>query len=174
MTEKLTLDTGTETQEIEVKNPAALIAKNKELLTKLKQSQDDIASAQVALQAAQTESASWRKQWHDLSVIAPLDAALEDACVGPTKYLRAELLEREILKLEPDAQGTERPAWYLNGERATPVDLHKFLCDIADPVLSKMIRAKNTSGSGAGSSSGFAPKTPTAPAPVAPPSFGLR
>ena len=166
----------TEVQDTEVKNPAALLAKTKELLSKLKQSQEDLSTAQTALDAAKTDAANWRNQWREISVIAPLDASLEAASAGPTKYLRAELLERGILKLEADENGIERAAWYKDGQPTTPADLRKFLADMKDPVLDRMILGSGASGSGSLSSAHtFSRSQPAAePVKVAPLEFGLR
>ena len=176
--ERKTMTTeNTEVQDTEVKNPAALLAKTKELLSKLKQSQEDLSTAQTALDAAKTDAANWRNQWREISVIAPLDASLEAASAGPVRYLRAELLERGILKLEKDDQGTERPAWYLpNGAPSTETDPLQFLYSLKDPELDKMLRASSTTGSGSLSSAyTFNRSQPAAePVKVAPLEFGLR
>ena len=160
----------------EVKNPAALLAKNKELLSKMKHLQDELITAQTALEASKAESANWRKQWHDVAVIAPLDASLEVASAAPIKYLRAELLERGILRLESDESGIERPVWYKEGKPATPTDLLRFLSDVKDPVLDRMIRG--TGASGGGSAQSPAGTDSRQPAPestkTTPPTFGLR
>ena len=169
----------TTTQEVqdEVKNPVALLAKNKELLTKLKQAQDELATAQTALEVSKTDAAAWRKNWHNVSVIGPLDASLESASAGPVKYLRAELLERGILKWEKDDQGTERPVWFLlNGERSTVTDPYKFLCSLKDLELNKMLRGSAMTGSGSASSAYTLNHSQPAvePPKVAPLEFGLR
>ena len=171
----MTDNTAQEVQE-DVKNPAALIAKNKELLAKLKAAQEDLATAQTNLEAAKADSANWRKQWHDVAVIEPLDASLEAASAGPVKYLRAELLARGILKMQPDEQGIERPAWYQNGELVTPGNAYDFLVSLNDPTLSRMIRSSGMSGTGAtGSQSSFTAHTPqTEDSKTPPPVFGLR
>ena len=173
----MTEDTTTQEVQDEVRNPAALIAKNKELLAKLKQAQDELATAQTNLESAKADSANWRKQWHQVAVIGPLDVSLEDASVGPVKYLRDELLDRRILKWEKDDQGTERPAWFLlNGERSTVTDPYQFLCSLKDRELNKMLRGSAMTGSGAASSSyTFNHSQPAVePHKVAPLEFGLR
>lgn len=163
-------------EETEVKNPAALLAKNKELLAKLKGLQTELEGAQTALQAAKTQADTWRSKWHQATVMDPLDASLESVTAGPAKYLRTELIERGILKMEADADGIERPSWFKDGEKFTPPDTWKFLADLNDPVLSRMIRGSGASGSGAQSTApGFSVTPPAAPpATVSPPSFGLR
>ena len=176
--ERKTMTTeNTEVQDTEVKNPAALLAKTKELLSKLKQSQEDLSASQTALDAAKTDAAAWRKAWHDVAIIAPLDASLEAASTGPVRYLRAELLERGILKLEKDDQGTERPVlFFLSGERSTVTDPYKFLCSLKDPELNKMLRGSAMTGSGSASSAySFNHSQPAAePVKAAPLEFGLR
>ena len=176
-TNAMTENTTPQEAQDEVKNPVALLAKNHELLSKLKKSQEDLSTAQTALDAAKTDAANWRKQWHDISVIAPLDAALETASAGPVRYLRAELLERGILKLEKDDQGTERPAWFLlNGERSTVTDPYQFLCSLKDRELNKMLRGSAMTGSGSASSAYTVNHSQPAvePPKVAPLEFGLR
>lgn len=164
----------------DVKNPAAVLRHNKELMAELKQAQAELKAAQDTLTAAQGEAAQWRKRWHEIVVLAPLDAELEDVSFGPPKYLRAELIERGILKMQADAEGIERPAWFgIDGKPAKLDGGHwKFLADMNDDSISRMIRGSRTHGSGAQGShpAPGAHATQVPPAEVKPqaPVLGLR
>lgn len=149
---------------------------NKQLTSELKSERTDKKTAQEALVAAQSDAKQWRDRWHQSAVIEPLDAALDDASAGPSKYLRAELMDRGILKLQPDADGIDRPTWHrADGE---PVELkdgiYRFLVDLNDANINRLVRASGSTGGGAtGVHSSWKPEHK--PAPAAPsPSFGLR
>jgi len=163
----------------EIKNPAAVLAKNRELLATIKGLQTELETTKTALQAAQGDAQGWKSKWHQVAVIAPFDATLDSVSAGPAKYLRTELLERGILKMEPDADGIERIVWFTkDGERTEPADVWKFLADMNDQTLARMIRSSGASGSGASGSSAWIPPVYSPPepekTPTPPPAFGLR
>ncbi len=134
----------------EVKNPDAVLKKNSELIARIKSLQTELESAKTALQVAQDEAQKWRAQWHQVAIIDPFDLELDSASAGPAKYLRQELLERGIIRMDVDEDGIERPTWYnLEGIRQQPADVWKFLSDIKDPAIDRMIRSSGASGSGA-------------------------
>lgn len=96
----------------EVKNPAALLRRNKELMAELKAGQAELRTAQEAQQASQADVAKWRGRWHSIAVEAPLEAELRKAATVPVQYLRDLLVKSELLRMEPDADGLMRPRWY--------------------------------------------------------------
>lgn len=151
---------------------------NKQLVSELKAERAALKEAQEALQVAQQKAQEWRSKWHQAAVIEPFDQTLNALSVGPAKYLRQELLERGILKMLPDADGVERPAWFdLNGEPLEPADPWRFLAEMNDASLNRMIRHSGASGMGMrASASAYSPpeSKPEAPATSQPPAFGLR
>lgn len=174
-------NTTTDTTEPEVKNPAALLAKNRELLGKLAAAQAELATAQTALATAQEDATTQRNRWHQAAVMQPLERELRDVTAGPWKYGRDLFTELGLLKMEPDAHGDLYPAWYDNkGEPANlERGLHTFLVSMADAMpdgdLGKTIRSSRITGGGARGDTGTVkPAAPAAPAPAARPEFGLR
>lgn len=151
---------------------------NKQLTAELKTERAEKKASQDALQAAHDAQKQWRDRWHEVAVIQPLEASLAHASAVPTKYLRAELMDAGILKMETDADGIERPAWFdAKGEPADLKDgIHRLLLSLHHPNIDKMILAPNIRGGGAVSSPHIwpTPKSEPAPAPTPPSSFGLR
>ena len=164
----------------EVKDPAAILAKNRELLAKNKALQTELEATRGTLEATKAASDTWQAKWHQSAVIEPFEAALKDACAVPSKYLRAELLERGIVKMKTDDEGIDRPVFYAGTEPVTPANIYQFLCDMNDPVLNTMLRSSGrfVSGSGAGSARGDSLPRPRPQEPATtktpPPSYGLR
>lgn len=150
----------------------------KQLTAEIKAERAKKTAAQDALQAAQDDAKQWRDRWHQSAVIEPFEASLEHASAVPTKYLRAELLDIGVLKMEADADGIERPAWYTkDGKPADMTDgIHRFLLKLDHPNTDRMIRSSGVTGGGAGSSGPVTWQTkPETKPPAAPsPGFGLR
>ena len=158
-----------------------LQAKNRELLTKVKTAKVEIDSLKAALQATEERANHWQAKWHDVAVMRPFDASLETASACPEKYLRAELIERGIVKMELDDDGILHPVWYKDGhpENESPKDVRRFLADLNDPIINTMVKSSGASGSGATKSMGAshyaAPAQNAAPAKENKPTqFGLR
>lgn len=171
------------TEQIEVKNSAGLIAKNKELLRELADTKAALQAAQDALGTAQSDKSAMSDRWYRLAVLEPLEADLSSASAAPWKYLRDTALEKGLLKMEPDSEGFERPAWF--NEKGEPADLsnglYKFLCGVysrggKDHELGSVLRASGASGSGSTGSSGHgvSQNASPVPTPVAPIPLGLR
>lgn len=176
-----TENTEVTTTEPEVKNPAALLAKNRELLGKLAAAQAELATAQTALAAAQEDATTQRLRWHQSAVLAPLEEEIKGVTAGPWKYGRDVFTELGLLKMEPDAHGDLYPAWFDN--KGNPANLEKglypFLCAMIDAMpgsdLATTIRSSGTSGGGAHGGAGTVKPAAQAVAPApAPPAFGLR
>ncbi len=152
---------------------------NKQLLAELKAERTAHKAAQDAQQAAQGAENTWRTRWHETAVLEPLEADLRGAAAGPWRYLKDTCAELGLLKMQPDAEGIERPAWF--DEKGQPADLtggvHKFLCGVFERTgndLGHALRANGVSGGGATGSSNLKPSDPPAPAPAARPALGLR
>lgn len=96
----------------EVKNPAALLKRNRELIAELKASQAELKTAEDARQATLADAAQWRDRWYQVAVSAPLDAELRDAATVPLQYLKDIVFKHGLLKMEPDAEGVLRPRCY--------------------------------------------------------------
>ena len=166
--------------EVEVKNPAALLAKNRQLLSDMASIKAELKAAQDALDAAQSAEAAWRDRVYQSEVLAPLEADLRGAAAGPWQYLKDVCAEAGLLKMEASADGFERPVWH--DETGEPADLERglygFLCDVHRRIggdLGNCLRASGMSGGGATGSTGkFIPSAPAAPAPAPRASFGLR
>ena len=140
---------------------------NKQLLSELKAERAANKAAQDGLQAAQAAEKHWRERWYSLEVSAPLEADLRGAAAGPWKYLRDTCTELGLLKMEPDSEGIERPAWY--DENGKPADVssgvYKFLSAVHARIggdLGHCLRSTGTSGSGAQGGASH-PPTPSAP-----------
>lgn len=167
-------------QNEEVKNPVAILSKNRELREELVQARAELETTKTALLASQAETVELRAQWHESAVMGPFEAMLATATPLPTKYLREGLIERGIVKMVAGEDGIERPTWHDKDgvETATPADPWRYLCDLKDDGLNAMLRSRGMSGSGAPagsfSSGSTRPATPeTKPAPK-PPAYGLR
>lgn len=156
--------------EDEVKNPAAVLAKNKELLARNAELQARVGELEGQLQTAQGAETTWRDRWHQAAVLAPLEADLRTAAVGPWKYLRDTCTELGLLKMQSDDDGLERPAWF--DEKGEPADLSnglwRFLSDVYGRTggeLGNAIRGPGASGGGSGGN--YHPRmTSPAPAPA--------
>ena len=171
-----------DTNEPEVKNPEALLKKNRELLRELADAKAALQVATDALGAAQSDKTAMSARWYQLAVLEPLESDLRSASAAPWKYLRDTALEHGLLKMQPDEEGFERPAWF--NENGEPADLsgglYRFLAGVYDRTkndLGQCLRASGTAGSGSTGSSGIghhmkAAPAPTAPAPITP--LGLR
>ena len=97
----------------EVKNPAALLRRNKELMNELKAAQCELRTAQDAHQASQADMAKWRDRWYRVAVEEPLDADLRNAARVPMQYLKDLCIKHGLLRMEPDPDdGLLRPRWY--------------------------------------------------------------
>lgn len=168
----------TTTEIKEVKNPDAVLKKNSDLIARIKSLQTELESAKTALQVAQDEAQKWRAQWHQVAIIEPFDSELDSASAGPAKYLRQELLERGIIRMDVDEDGIERPTWYnLEGIRQQPANVWKFLAGLEDHAIDRMIRSSGASGSGATRSApgSTLPQQLDKPKETEkPPQFGLR
>ena len=153
---------------------------NKQLLAELKAERTAHKAAQDALQAAQGAETAWRDRVYQGEVMAPLEADLRGAAAGPWKYLKDLCTEAGLLKMEPGADGFDRPTWY--DEKGEPADLagglYRFLCEVyrrTDNDLGNCLRASGISGGGATGSVGTFTPAPKPAAPTVPaPQFGLR
>ena len=169
--------------DVEIKNPAAVLAKNRALLTELAEVKAALQTAQDALKTAQESSSAWREKWHQIDVVAPFDKSLDEVSAVPSRFLRQLVTELGLLKFEADAQGVDRPTWF--DETGKPADLSKglkhFMHGVSDRTkgqneLAHLLRGTGASGGGAQPSSyvRFAPAPrPVAPTP-APTPLGLR
>lgn len=163
----------------EIKNPTAVLAKNRALLAEVAQLKTELEAAKTALTTAQDDAGQWRTKWHESAVLAPFEALLATATSLPTKYLREGLIERGIVKMVADEDGIERPTWHdaKGKEMDTPADPWRYLADLKDDGLNAILRSSGTTGSGAVASysSGSAPAAkPTPPAAPKAPAYGLR
>lgn len=186
----MTTETTTDT---EVKNPAGLLAKNKELLASVSQLtarvtelEGQLQQAQEghtkALEAAQADQNAWKVRWHQDTVLKALERDIQDAAAGPWKYLRDTCQELGLLKMLPGDDGLERPHWF--DEKGNPAELKEGLWShlagvygrTNDRELGTSMRGTGASGSGAGPSerSIAIPSPEPAPEPAAAPTFGLR
>lgn len=182
MTTENTPESTTEsTPDVEVKNPAAVLAKNRALLTELAEVKAALLTSQDALGAAQSDKTAMGERWYQLAVLEPLEADLRSASAAPWKYLRDTSAELGLLKMQPDSEGFERPAWF--NEKGEPADLsgglHRFLSGVyarTQNDLGKCLRASGITGGGATTSSGSYRPTPSPAAPPPAPitALGLR
>lgn len=156
---------------------------NKQLLAELKAERTAHKAAQDALQAAQGAETAWRDRVYQSEVMAPLEADLRGAAAGPWKYLHDVCTEAGLLKMEPGADGFERPTWY--DEKGEPADLgnglYMHLCGVFGRTggdLGACLRSSGIGGGGAGSSGSSTARwhtpTPKPATPAPPPAFGLR
>lgn len=154
---------------------------NKQLLAELKAERTAHKATQDALHTAQGAETAWRGRVYQSEVLEPLEADLRGAAAGPWKYLHDVCTEAGLLKMEADADGIERPAWY--DENGQPADLGRglygFLRDVHSRIggdLGSCLRASGASGGGATGSMGAFTRTTTeeAPTPMQRPAFGLR
>ena len=164
----------------EVKNPAALLAKNKELLKELSDSKAALQAYQDNLEKAQSDQKAMRDRWYQIAVLEPLETDLRSASAAPWKYLKDTAMELGLLKMQPDSEGFERPTWF--NEKGEPADLsgglHRFLSDVYKRTgneLGACLRSSGTSGSGAaGGSATDKPQPNAQPAPAHSLQLGLR
>lgn len=173
-----------ETDAVEIKNPAALLAKNKELLAKLAESNTALKAAQDALGVAQASATDWQARWHKTAVLDVLDAELRAVSGVPVKYIADTVSEMGLLKMQVDGEGIQRPAWF--DEKGEPADLssglYKFLFGVIERggehhELAKVLRGSGASGSGASGSLNTittTQKSTPVSTPVAPMQLGLR
>ncbi len=181
----------------EVKNPAGLAQKNRELLAKnadltarvaeleaqLAQTQESAAMAQ---EAAQRDQAEWKLRWYQEAVEKPLMAEIQAAAAVPAKYLRDIAVDMGLLKMQPGEDGMNRPHWL--DETGAPADLkhglHRFLCSVHGRLhkdgggteLGRALRGTGASGGGA-TGNGWRAHPAAAPEPApapARPALGLR
>lgn len=173
-----------DTDALGVKNPAALLAKNKELLAKLAETTTALKTAQDALGVAQASATDWQARWHKSAVLDVLEADLKAVSGVPVKYMRDVATELGLLKMQADKNGIDRPVWFDEKGEAADLSngLYRFLSGVTersgtDKELSKVLRGTGASGSGASSSwSVGIPTQKTTPTttPVAPMPLGLR
>ena len=173
------------TAQDEVKNPGALLAKNRDLLAKLKQVQDELVTTQdaltttqTALEASKADVTAWRGKWHAAAVMDPLDRLLKPTTGLPVRYVKELALEKGIIRMIPDDDGFERPVWHDKdgNPMAEPERVWNYLCNLNDSELNSVLVGTGASGGGAGSSGTFATYKPPAPkeSDRAPTAFGLR
>lgn len=183
-TDKTTDMTTPETDAVEIKNPAALLAKNKELLAKLAESNTALKATQDALGVAQASATDWQARWHKTAVLDVLDAELKAVSGVPFKYMADTLKEMGLLKMETDKEGIQRPVFFDEKGEAADLSngLHRFLCGTYERLgpgneLGQVLRGSGARGSGAMSSSGgyMTPEKPThVSTPATPMPLGLR
>lgn len=155
---------------------------SQQLLAELKAERTAHKATQDALEATQGAETAWRARWHETAVLAPLETDLRGAAAGPWRYLKDTCAELGLLKMLPDTEGVERPAWF--DEKGKPADLtdgvYKFLCGVAERTtgndLGHCLRSGGARGGGATGSTGtITPaKAAAAPTPTPPATFGLR
>lgn len=182
------------TDETEVKNPAAVLAKNKELLAKnaelaakVTELEGQLAQAQEgrakAVETAQADANAWKVRWHQEAVLKPLERDIQAAAGVPWKYLYDVATEAGILKMVPGEDGMDRPQWLDEG--GNPADLKlglwHYLNSMSDKLpesgLVRCVRGSGASGGGAIGNMGSSIVRAPAPEPTAPqakPAFGLR
>jgi hypothetical protein len=175
-------NTTPESDAAEVKNPAALLAKNKQLLAKLAESNAALKTAQDALGVAQASATDWQAKWHKATVLDALDAELKAVSAAPLKYIEDSVKRLGLLKMQADEDGFERPLWL--DEKGEPADLsnglYKFLCGVSDRAgkdheLGRVLRPSGISGYGTISSKAHTPeRSAQSPALNAPMPLGLR
>jgi hypothetical protein len=171
------------TLEDEVKNPAALLAKNKELLKELSDTKAALQASQASLEKAQGDQKAIRDRWYQIAVLDPLETDLRGASAAPWKYLKDMTMELGLLKMQPDAEGFERPTWF--NEKGEPADLtgglYRFLSDVYKRTgneLGSCLRSSGISGSGATAATRSASERSETTSPIQTPApayqLGLR
>lgn len=171
----------------QVKNPGALLCRNRELMAELKAAQAELKTAQEAQQTTLADVTKWRDRWYRVAVEEPLDAQLSKAATVPVKYIKDLCMEHGLLL---------RPRWYtVKGEpddaphagvSGHPV---RALYDLGmgskgglrEPwaiELSKAMHLPRGSGALGSSTNSYLPRakqdTAPVPAPVQGPALGLR
>ena len=179
----------------DVKNPAALLKRNGELIAELKAARAALTAAETARDTAQADGKQWRERWHTVAVMEPFEAELRALATVPTRYLRELVTEHGLLKFEPDGDGVDRPRWYgADGKPADAPDggaaghLSRTVHDLRGPgatwkadwaaELERCIPRAQGSGALGNSGGNYrpAPKTEAPPAVTAAPvpALGLR
>ena len=188
-------ETTTDTTEPEVKNPAALLAKNRELLGKLAAAQAELATAQAALEGEKATHATTAAALHSLRLDGPLQKVLADMSPSPKLLLN---VIKEFAKFDLDAEGKPaimaldgQPLTYeiKNLKSGTTEKVHVQFDHVSmihwindafpqgDPNGPGVLihKAQGTGAPGASYTSRPPSSKPAAaPAPAARPEFGLR
>lgn len=163
-----------------------LRAHNAELLADLKAARASVKAANDAVEASKAKDAQWRARWHE-SIMSKTDSEVNALSRVPPKHFYAMLGDMGILKMEPDEDGIDMPAWYdsdgnkINLEEKgglkkflaglTPLDKYSTLGVIAD------FGPSNGGGAKGSSRGGYytAPIADKKPAdPKVAPALGLR
>jgi|GEM_PF-6677219 len=182
-----------EVHDTEVKNPVALLAKNKELLAKLKQAQEELATAQNALEGEKAKHSDTSAKLRQFRAEDPFKAAVKG--ITPHPGLMEKIL-REHMDVDVDDDGKavlknkagEPLAWERKNKDTTsttmPVELtadsmfawvRDGLGEVADSPAALLHKAVGTGAPGNTTAHRPAPaNAPSEPAKVAPPAFGLR
>lgn len=166
----------------EVKNPSALLAKNKELLAQLATAKAALQTAQEALGHAQSEKDALTGRLYQIEVLNPLEADLRAVSGGPWKYTHDTAIESGLLKMQPDKLGVMRPKWFDETGKVANLEngLYSFLSGVYSRTggdLGECLRSSGASGGGAkGGTAGNADavQRPTAPTPAPVQALGLR
>ncbi len=161
----------TDTTEDQVRDPAALLKQYKTLLAEKKVADARAAELEKALESANAQIGTLEGRLNDITVIRPLDAAL-DAVSPLPKYLRQELVDQGVLRFEDG-----KPVIYDGEQRTnidlllTPMALHKFLSERGG--FDHLLKASGASGGGfTGGGPMVTQQRP--PKPPAPSPLGLR
>jgi hypothetical protein len=168
-------------EQTEVKNPSALLAKNRELLQQLADAKAALQVAQDALGQAQSDKTAMSERLYQLEVLNPLEADLRGVSGGPWKYTHDTAIELGLLKMQADKEGVMRPKWYDETGKVANLEngLYSFLSEVYSRTgndLGKCLRSSGATGGGA-TGGGHSGRTepaapPPAPAPVM--QLGLR
>jgi hypothetical protein len=169
-------------EQVEIKNPAGLVAKNQELLRELGDTKAALQVATDALGLAQSENAALTAKLYQLEVENPLEADLRAASAVPWQYTRDTAIKLGLLEMKPDKQGVMRPKWFDETGEAANLEggLFNFLSGVYSRTkvddLGKCLRSSGATGGGATGGGSAAPRptapTPTTPTPVQ--ALGLR
>lgn len=177
----------------EVKNPTALLAKNKELLSKLKQAQEELATAQIAFEGEKSKHSNTTAKLRQFRAEDPFKAVVKQ--LSPHAGLMEKIL-LDHLTVDVDADGKaillnkagEPLTWTRIGRdtrqtviavELTPESMVDWIRDglgeVADSPAALLHKARGTGALGSTQGSyRTAPKQESEPVTTAPPSFGLR
>lgn len=96
--------------EPEVKNPAGLLAKNRELLARLGEQSARLAELEAKATEHDAQIDAWRAR-HQATIDKALLDELGAISVPPAKYLLDVCVEAGLLAFETDADGLKWPVW---------------------------------------------------------------
>ena len=182
-------DTALDTTEVEVKNPAALLAKNRALLKELAEVKSELQAANQALEAQTQRADTMGTELHDMRVLTPWRAELAGLVgAGTVRLLERGLSDHlDVVAGEdggPSLVGKDGdPLQFKDGKpvSATWQDVSKLVHELAEngqddmrPLLPRAVGCGATGNDGRGYRYAAPKPDPKRPAGRATPSFGLR